>query len=227
MNVSFHRCTAVMIAAALLYPQIGMPSAETALGSSFSRQAARSAAAAVPAMSPPQRIAVPEPSPRARTPLPPLASIHAIVSRDIHVPHGVKGQGPPMLRPGQIDAVLTAARQRAVQGHSHRPQAIQPVTRSLTPGGTRAGTAPGNARGRGIRTVQSTGGTGINPWWRYQEENVPGGGHLMVNVGTGNLLVQGDDMSVPHKGIAMAFRRTYNSQSQHDVNGSDGSAPSM
>ena len=56
---------------------------------------------------------------------------------------------------------------------------------------------------------------------------MPGGGHLMVNVGTGNLLVQDDDMSVPHKGIAMAFRRTYNSQSQHDVNGSDGSAPSM
>ena len=25
----------------------------------------------------------------------------------------------------------------------------------------------------------------------------------------------------------MAFRRTYNSQSQHDVNGTDGSAPSM
>ena len=65
-------------------------------------------------------------------------------------------------------------------------------------------------------------GTGINPWWRYQEENVPGGGHVMVNVGTGNLLLQEDDMNVPHKGIALAFRRTYNSQSGHDVNGSDG-----
>jgi len=49
----------------------------------------------------------------------------------------------------------------------------------------------------------------------------------MINVGTGNLLLQDDDMSVPHKGIALAFRRTYNSQSQHDVNGTDGSAPSM
>ena len=49
----------------------------------------------------------------------------------------------------------------------------------------------------------------------------------MVNVGTGNLLLQDDDMSVPHKGIALAFRRTYNSQSQHDVAGTDGSVASM
>ena len=75
--------------------------------------------------------------------------------------------------------------------------------------------------------MQPGSGTGINPWWRYQEENVPGGGHIMVNVGTGNFVLQQDDMSVPHKGIATAFRRTYNSQSQHDVNGSDGAAPSM
>ncbi|MDP9024114.1 MAG: DUF6531 domain-containing protein [Candidatus Eremiobacteraeota bacterium] len=75
--------------------------------------------------------------------------------------------------------------------------------------------------------MQFTAGTGINPWWRYQEENVAGGGRMMINVGTGNLLLQYDDMSVPHKGIALAFRRTYNSQSQHDVNGSDGSAPNV
>ena len=49
----------------------------------------------------------------------------------------------------------------------------------------------------------------------------------MINVGTGNLLLQDDDMSVPHKGIALAFRRTYNSQSQHDVNGTDGAVPGM
>ena len=49
----------------------------------------------------------------------------------------------------------------------------------------------------------------------------------MVNVGTGNLLLQDDDMAVPHKGIALAFRRTYNSQSLHDVNASDGSVPSV
>ncbi len=49
----------------------------------------------------------------------------------------------------------------------------------------------------------------------------------MVNIGTGNLVLQEDDMNVPHKGVALAYRRTYNLQSGHDVNGSDGSAPSM
>jgi hypothetical protein len=70
-------------------------------------------------------------------------------------------------------------------------------------------------------------GTGINPWWRYQEQTVPGGDHLMVNVGTGNMVVQSEDMNVAHKGIALAFRRTYNSQSGHDVHGTDGGAPGM
>lgn len=32
---------------------------------------------------------------------------------------------------------------------------------------------------------------------------------------------------MPHKGIALAFRRTYNSQSSHDVNGSDGAVASL
>jgi YD repeat-containing protein len=64
--------------------------------------------------------------------------------------------------------------------------------------------------------------TGINPWWRYQEQAVPGGGHMMVNIGTGNMVLQDDDMSVAHKGVALTFRRTYNAQSLHDVKAGDG-----
>ncbi|MDP9105849.1 MAG: DUF6531 domain-containing protein [Candidatus Eremiobacteraeota bacterium] len=75
--------------------------------------------------------------------------------------------------------------------------------------------------------MQSSSGTGINPWWRYQEESVPGGVRVMVNVGTGNVLLQDDDMVVPHKGVSLTFRRTYNSQSLHDVAGSDGTPPGM
>ena len=56
---------------------------------------------------------------------------------------------------------------------------------------------------------------------------MPGGGRVMVNVGTGNVLLQDDDMVVPHKGVSLAFRRTYNSQSLHDVAGSDGTPPGM
>lgn len=67
--------------------------------------------------------------------------------------------------------------------------------------------------------------TGINHWWAYQEDAIGGIGHYMVNVATGNLIVQADDMAIPHKGIELAFLRTYNSYSQHDYANTDGSVP--
>ncbi len=72
----------------------------------------------------------------------------------------------------------------------------------------------------------STNVTGINRWWTYQGDNVGGVGRYMANVASGNLVVQADDMSTPHKGIELSFRRTYNSFSQHDYVNSDGSVPS-
>ncbi len=48
----------------------------------------------------------------------------------------------------------------------------------------------------------------------------------MVNVANGNLLIQADDMAVPNRGLEIAYRRTFNSQSGHDYNGTDGSLPS-
>jgi YD repeat-containing protein len=65
--------------------------------------------------------------------------------------------------------------------------------------------------------------TGINHYWTYEEDPIPGVGKRMANVGTGNVLIQADDMAIPHKGIELAFRRTYNSLSQHDYFGTDGS----
>jgi YD repeat-containing protein len=64
--------------------------------------------------------------------------------------------------------------------------------------------------------------TGINNWWTYEEDAIPGIGKYMANVGNGNLVVQADDMTIPHKGIGLTFRRTYNSLSQHDYFGTDG-----
>ncbi|MEO6912736.1 MAG: DUF6531 domain-containing protein, partial [Candidatus Baltobacteraceae bacterium] len=58
--------------------------------------------------------------------------------------------------------------------------------------------------------------TGINPYWTYEEGGVQGIGRHMVNVATGNLIVQADDIDIPERGIDLAFRRTYNSQSQRD-----------
>jgi hypothetical protein len=48
----------------------------------------------------------------------------------------------------------------------------------------------------------------------------------MVNVGTGNLLVQANDVDIPERGVDLAFRRTYNSQSLHDAANDDGSVQS-
>jgi RHS repeat-associated protein len=67
--------------------------------------------------------------------------------------------------------------------------------------------------------------TGINHWWTYEEDAIPGLGKYMANVATGNLIVQSDDMATPHKGVELAFRRTYNSFSQHDYANTDGSTP--
>ena len=69
--------------------------------------------------------------------------------------------------------------------------------------------------------------TGINSYWTYEEKALAGVGKAMVNVANGNMVVQADDVDVPERGIDLAFRRTYNSQSAHDATGSDGATPSL
>lgn len=73
-------------------------------------------------------------------------------------------------------------------------------------------------------STNGTATTGIEPWWTYEEGELPGVGRYMINVGTGNLVVQSDDVDIPEPGIDLAFRRTYNSQSSHDIAGDDGVA---
>jgi YD repeat-containing protein len=68
--------------------------------------------------------------------------------------------------------------------------------------------------------------TGVNRWWDYEEGTIPGVGTYMANVGTGNLIIQATDMDVPERGLDLAFRRTYNSQSLHDAENDDGSVQS-
>ena len=73
-----------------------------------------------------------------------------------------------------------------------------------------------------VATGSTPAPTGINHWWEYQQDRIPGVGTYMANVGTGNLMIQSDDMNVAHKGIALAFRRVYNSMSRHTYTGADG-----
>jgi YD repeat-containing protein len=70
-------------------------------------------------------------------------------------------------------------------------------------------------------SVPST--TGINHYWSYEEGATPASGKWMLNIANGNLLAQSDDVDIPERGIDLAFRRTYNSQSGHTYANTDGS----
>ena len=191
---------------------------------SEARGAAKLQPATVALAAPPVRVHVAEP-PHARASMPPVSASRTKPATAVRPPMGVHVAGPPMVRPADIDAVLkAAARRRALVPASIPVKNSGSVRRPGAPGVV---PAPSTRRAQSLPGNPSASGTGINPWWRYQEQGVPGDGHLMVNVGTGNMVLQDDDMSVPHKGIAMAFRRTYNSQSQHDVNGTDGGRPGL
>jgi YD repeat-containing protein len=172
--------------------------------------------------------------------------VRPVVTSDVRRSWAIKMAGPPMLGAHEIDGPLRAAQERRRRLQSTSPQRQAPlVVQPQAPSPAQPGSSPmqpthtlpepltSRTSLGAVRTTQSVvgtdwgAGTGINPWWRYQEQNVPGGGHVMVNVGTGNYMLQEDDMSVPHKGIALAFRRTYNSQSGHNITGSDGGPPSL
>ncbi len=110
---------------------------------------------------------------------------------------------------------------------STHPLVIVQCTPSPAPTATPVPTSTPIAAPTSSATSAFAPGTGIKPWWPYQEERVPGAGHVMVNVATGNLLIDEDDMTMPNAGVTLAYHRTYNLKSGHDVTGSDGSAPSM
>jgi YD repeat-containing protein len=174
----------------------------------------------------PARVQVTEP-PRARIPVRVANTVRAKIAAAIRRGGGVRVAGWPMLRPNQIETLIAAARQAARAARHATPTPRPTATpaggglSTIPPGGgpSQLPTASPSPTPGPIPTMQS--GTGINPWWRYQEERLPGGDRVMGNIGTGNVLLQADDMTIAHKGLAMAFRRTYNSQSAHDVNAGD------
>ena len=102
-------------------------------------------------------------------------------------------------------------------------RSVQSVPSVAKPGAA-GGLAPTGVRRAMTVNPASANYTGINHYWTYEVDTIPGVGKYMVNVGPGgNLVVQADDMSISHKGVALAYRRTYNSLSQHDYFGTDGS----
>lgn len=173
---------------------------------------------------PPTRLPVKEPQ-RVRPSIDLRSATRPRVVPGIRPANGVRMAGPPMLRPDQVLTAIRAPRQQFAAPVNQRPRSVAPtnaVPHGSGFGPVRSSTSSATRSVQSLPNNPSGSGTGINPWWRYQEQNVPGGGHVMVNVGTGNLVLQEDDMAVPHKGIELALRRTYNSQSLRDVNVDDG-----
>lgn len=88
----------------------------------------------------------------------------------------------------------------------------------------------GSGSGSGVNVdgsgILPTSTTGAYPWSTFYGGQLPGQGRYLFNVGNGNLLVSTTDVDVPSRGLNLAFRRTYNSQSQHDANNTDASVPS-
>src|SRR5579863_421089 len=68
--------------------------------------------------------------------------------------------------------------------------------------------------------------TGLSKWWSFEGGKIPGLGQWFLNVANGNAVVSREDFDIHERGIDLAFVRVYNSQSQHDHLGSDGSLPS-
>lgn len=67
---------------------------------------------------------------------------------------------------------------------------------------------------------------GIYPWSTLERDRITGLGFTGVNVANLNYLVMANDMKVAHRELPVELIRTYNSLSQHDYAGTDGSQPS-
>ena len=222
----FRRCAlmAALLSVAFMTQPLGVLATTGGLGRATPRTTIAFDAPAIP----PVRFPVKEPL-RVRPSIVPIPA-HPAVVQGVRPMGGRRVQGPPLLRPDQVTDIIRKALLRRAEPVNVRPlpiATVNPIPSHRTAGLTRSSVSTPTRSLQSLPGNPTGSGTGINPWWRYQEQNVPGAGHIMVNVGTGNMLLQDDDMSVPHKGIAMSFRRTYNSQSLHDVNGDDGALPGM
>lgn len=96
------------------------------------------------------------------------------------------------------------------------------LTQAATGGGQRAQSGPNPNLVTGAVTW-----TGLNAYWRYEEDAMGGVGKYLINTSTGNLLLQSVDMNIPNKGVDLTFQRSFNSLGQHTYGNADGSGPSL
>jgi YD repeat-containing protein len=142
----------------------------------------------------------------------------------------------PVLKPGNLIHATGATSPRSVTSSvrglqpGNTPQSLKRAAVRGGVGGSPSSTATGGSSGGIVQPqikASTDVGAGINPWWTFEDRSIPGIGSAMVNVGTGNLVLQATDVDIPERGLDLVVRRTYNSQSLHDASGDDGSEPGV
>jgi RHS repeat-associated protein len=165
-----------------------------------------------------------------RMPLAQMPPHRAVAAPKQAAAAGLRLPGPPVSAPpadmaaAVRDTGANVVRFFARPGRSASKAASAPKAASaLKPASGAARATASGARTTSSVDITALNATGINPWWSYEEGAIPGVGRWMINAYQRNLIVQADDMDVPYRGIDLAFRRTYNSLSDHDYAGTDGS----
>lgn len=203
------RLAAAAAAATLLFSNLAVPASSLAApGSRMNFAQAR--ARVRPAFVPPKRLQATEPA-RIKPVTAPSRTIRATVVRASGPTSGHLGSGLPLLSPSEI-ARRIAAHDKGIstQSRSVAPAFVPSRSVPVRKGGPTRGAV------RHAEALTQDGGpfdtTGVTPWWAYHQDAIPGGGRLLVNEGLGNVLVQDEDMAVPHKRVPLDFDRTYNAQ---------------
>jgi YD repeat-containing protein len=164
---------------------------------------------------PPPGILVQGPAMR-RTPLQPQPVGTARLNNGQSLPKTLQLGPPPSATsiPSHSQTTVPSSNGSSQTLGIHSQSVLRPLTATPTPAPT------------GSPLGSTSAFTGIKAWWSYVGGRVGGVGAYQINVGDGNLALSSGDMSVANKGVALSFLRTYNSLSQHDYNGTDGSTPS-
>lgn len=158
------------------------------------------------------------------------------VLRAVHVPMNVhQVVGSPITLPGMysrppsLDVLRAAGRNASNSSIRLRAATLTPTQLARPPlvRASVAGTAvAGGKRASSVNTSVPP-ITGVEPWHEYAQGGIPGAGDWMVNVASGNLIVEGTDFDIPERGIDLAFRRVYDSASGHDYVPTDGATTGL
>ncbi len=148
-------------------------------------------------------------------------------------------KGPFISKPTRGTRPNAAAVSVPMEGAGIRPPRLAVRVRSSAHGKAGAPAAPVSVRVpatmRGVATrvltpqsvtLGAVSATGEKPWWTFEGSAVPGVGPAEINVANQNLFLQSTDLRMTHRWATIEFTRVYNSLSQHDFAGTDGSQPS-